>query len=176
MRASTASLSRMAEAKDPIQEARAQWIRHGWEDAADGMAMVTSLTRVQQLFRERIDATLRPYGLTFARFEVMRLISFTRSGTMTMSRLGSLLQVHATTVTSAVERLVQQGYVERARSSTDRRVIHASLTAEGTRVVEEATVSLNTEVFAKPGVDDAATRRLYAALTELRAALGDLPQ
>lgn len=166
----------MAEAKDPIQEARAQWIRHGWEDAADGMAVVTSLTRVQQLFRERIDATLRPYGLTFARFEVMRLISFTRSGAMTMSRLGSLLQVHATTVTSAVERLVQQGYVERSRSQTDRRVIHASLTPEGSRVIEQATAALNAEVFAKPGLSDDATVRLYEALTELRSALGDLPR
>lgn len=164
----------MAEAKDPIQEARAQWIRHGWDDAADGMAMITSLTRVQQLFQERIDAALRPHGLTFARFEVMRLISFTRSGSMTMSRLGSLLQVHATTVTSAVERLVQQGYVDRTRSEEDRRVIHASLTAEGARVVEAATATLNAEVFARAGGDD--TRRLYDALTELRAALGDLPR
>jgi DNA-binding MarR family transcriptional regulator len=166
----------MAEARDPIQEARAQWLRHGWEDAADGMAMVTSLTRVQQLFQERIDATLRPYALTFARFEVMRLISFTRSGSMTMSRLGSLLQVHATTVTSAVERLVQQGYVERTRSAEDRRVIHASLTAEGAQVVEQATLALNAEVFTRPGLDDTGTARLYDALSELRAALGDLPR
>ncbi|GGO92671.1 MarR family transcriptional regulator [Nocardioides phosphati] len=166
----------MPEAKDPIQQARAQWVRHGWEDAADGMAMVTTLTRVQQLFQERIDATLRPYALTFARFEVMRLISFTRSGSMTMSRLGSLLQVHATTVTSAVERLVQQGYVERARSEEDRRVIHASLTPEGARVVEEATAALNAEVFTNPGLDPTGTRRLYDALAALRAALGDLPR
>lgn len=166
----------MAEAKDPIQQARAQWVRHGWEDAADGMAMVTSLTRVQQLFQERIDATLRPFSLTFARFEVMRLISFTRSGSMTMSRLGSLLQVHATTVTSAVERLVQQGYVERTRSEEDRRVIHASLTPEGARVVEKATQALNADVFTRPGPDAAATGRLYDALTELRATLGDLPR
>ncbi|MDO7867092.1 MarR family winged helix-turn-helix transcriptional regulator [Nocardioides jiangxiensis] len=165
----------MAAPKDPIHEAHAQWLRHGWEDAADGMAMVTSLTRVQQLFLERIDATLKPFGLTFARFEVIRLISFTRSGSMTMSRLGSLLQVHATTVTSAVERLVQQGYVERHRSKEDRRVIHASLTPEGSRVVDEATAALNAAVFARPGLAPADTAQLLGVLTELRGALGDLP-
>lgn len=164
----------MAASKDPIHEARAQWVRHGWDEAADGMAMVTSLTRVQQLFQERVDTTLRPFGLTFARFEVMRLISFTRSGSMTMSRLGSLLQVHATTVTSAVERLVQQGYVERTRSDEDRRVIHASLTPEGKRVVEKATDALNTEVFSQPGLPAADTTRLTTLLTDLRDALGDL--
>lgn len=174
MRSLPANVSGMPASKDPIHEARAQWVRHGWDDAADGMAMVTSLTRVQQLFQERIDSTLKPFGLTFARFEVIRLISFTRAGAMTMSRLGSLLQVHATTVTSAVDRLVQQGYVERVRSAEDRRVIHASLTDEGRRVVEKATAALNSEVFARPGLGADDIVRLTTLLTDLRGALGDL--
>lgn len=159
---------------DPIHEARAQWVRHGWQDAADGMAMVTSLSRVQQLFQERIDTTLKPFGLTFARFEVIRLISFARSGSMTMSRLGSLLQVHATSVTSAVDRLEHQGYVVRTRSDTDRRVIHASLTPDGARVVEEATAALNEDVFARQWLEPTATTSLVDVLTTLRAALGDV--
>ena len=58
---------------DPIREARRQWVAHGWEDSADGMALVTSLMRAQQLLAERIDAELRPLNLTFARYEVLRL-------------------------------------------------------------------------------------------------------
>ena len=94
---------------DPIGEAHRQWVAHGWADAADGMAMVTSVVRAQQLLMERIDAVLRPRGLTFARYEVLRLLSFTRAAAMPMSRLGSLLQVHPTSVTSAVDRLVRPG-------------------------------------------------------------------
>ena len=67
---------------DPISEARRQWIAHGWTDAADGMAMVTSLVRAHQLLMERIDAVLRPLDLSFARYEVLRLLAFTRSGAM----------------------------------------------------------------------------------------------
>lgn len=165
----------MSAPRDPIHEARAQWVRHGWTAAADGMALVTSLTRVQQLFQERIDATLKPFGLSFARFEVMRLISFAREGSMTMSRLGSLLQVHATSVTSAVDRLVQQGYVERTRSSLDKRVIHASLTDEGSRIVEEATAALNSVVFEQPWLPAESTAALVDVLTTVRANLGDTP-
>ena len=58
--------------RDPINEAHRQWVAHGWADAADGMAMVTSVVRAQQLLMERIDAVLRPRGLTFARYEVLR--------------------------------------------------------------------------------------------------------
>ena len=109
--------------RDPISEAHRQWVAHGWADAADGMAMVTSVVRAQQLLLERIDAVLRPRGLTFARYEVLRLLSFAREAAMPMSRLGSLLQVHPTSVTSAVDRLVSQGYVERVRGDADRRVV-----------------------------------------------------
>ena len=61
-----------------------------------------------------------------------------------MTRMGSLLQVHPTSVTSAVDRLEKQGYVERrARSEDDRRVVLASITDAGRDVVERATAGLN---------------------------------
>ena len=159
--------------RDPIHEAQRQWVEHGWVDAADGMAMVTSLVRVQQLLMERINAALRPHELTFARFEVLRLLAFTRAGEMTMTRLGSLLQVHPTSVTSAVDRLVAQGFVERVRSDQDRRVVRAVLTAAGRDAVEAATAALNGEVFETPGLLDGDVRQLTQRLTALRTGLGD---
>ena len=161
--------------RDPIHEAQRQWVEHGWADAADGMAMVTSLVRVQQLLMERINAALRPHELTFARFEVLRLLAFTRAGELTMTRLGSLLQVHPTSVTSAVGRLVAQGFVERVRSDEDRRVVRAVLTAAGRDAVEAATTSLNDHVFTDPGLEADDVRQLTDRLTALRTGLGDLP-
>jgi DNA-binding MarR family transcriptional regulator len=159
--------------RDPIREAHRQWRRHGWDEAADGMAMVTSLARAHQLLMERIDAQLRPFDVTFARFEVLRVLSFARSGSMSMTRLGSLLQVHPTSVTSAVDRLVRQGYVERLRREDDRRVILASLTDEGRDVVDAATEALNRGVFEKPGLDPGQVRQLTDLLGDLRGNSGD---
>ena len=163
-----------AEPLDPIEEARRQWVAHGWGAAADGMAMVTSLTRVQQLIDERIDAVLRPLELTFARYEVLRLLAFTRSGSMPMTRLGSLLQVHPTTVSSAVARLEAQGLVERQRDATDRRVVRATLTTEGREVVEAATEGLNREVFEAPGLGRDDLEALTRLLRAYREQAGDL--
>jgi DNA-binding MarR family transcriptional regulator len=163
----------MAGERDPIHEAHAQWVRHGWADAADGMAMVTSLVRAQQLAMERIETLLRPLDLTFARYEVLRLLSFVESGSMPMTRLGSLLQVHPTSVTSAVGRLVRQGYVERLRREADRRVVLASLTPDGRRVVEQATEQLNVEVFESPGLEGPDVLRLIELLGALRSDAGD---
>lgn len=156
---------------DPIREAHRQWVAHGWDEAADGMALVTSVVRVHQLLMERVDAALRPHGLTFARYEVLRLLAFTRTGSMSMARLGSLLQVHPTSVTSAVERLERQQYVARTRSERDRRVVLASLTDTGRAVVEAATDSLNSSVFAERWSEDLDT--LTSLLGGVRRQAGD---
>lgn len=159
--------------RDPITEAHRQWVSHGWTEAADGMALVTSVVRAQQLVHERVEAVLRPHGLTFARFEVLRLLAFSRRRSMPMSRLGSLLQVHATSVTSAVDRLEKQGLVERLRRESDRRVVLASLTPAGEEVVERATADLNTKVFTSPGLDPEQVHTATELLASLRAAHGD---
>lgn len=139
------------------------------------MAMVTSLVRVNQLLMERIEVVLRPLGLTFARYEILRLLAFvSESGAaMPMARLGSLLQVHPTSVTSAVDRLVRQGYVERVRGTSDRRLVLTSLTPAGRAVVEEATEGLNRDVFEQPGLSAEQVGQLTGLLDSLRAHAGD---
>jgi DNA-binding MarR family transcriptional regulator len=159
--------------RDPIREAHNQWVRHGWVDAADGMAMVTSVVRVQQLLMERIEVVLRPLDLSFARYEVLRLLSFASNGSLPMSRMGSLLQVHPTSVTSAVTRLERQGHVERLRRVSDKRVVLASITDTGRAVVEQATDGLNSHVFEQPGMDRGHVLQLTELLAQLRAAAGD---
>src|SRR5215216_3899417 len=99
----------MADALDPIAEARRQWQAHGWSHTAPAMAAVTSVMRAQQLLLARVDAALAPFGLTFARFELLRLLAFTRHGELPLGKVGQRLQVHATSVTSAVNRLEAQG-------------------------------------------------------------------
>ena len=51
---------------DPIAEAHRQWVAHDWAAAAPGMAAITSIMRVHQIFIARVDEVLRPFGLTFA--------------------------------------------------------------------------------------------------------------
>ncbi|QCX26545.1 MarR family winged helix-turn-helix transcriptional regulator [Nocardioides jishulii] len=173
MPAARSSDPRPTNRRDPITEARRQWEAHGWAEAADGMELVTSLVRAHQLVMERIDTVLRPLDLSFARYEVLRLLSFTRDGAMPMTRLGSLLQVHPTSVTSAVARLVKQGYATRERGAHDGRVVLASITETGREVIEQATQRLNAEVFASPGISPEETAQLTALLGALRRAAGD---
>ena len=135
--------------------------------------MVTSLVRVNQLLLERIEAVLRPLGLTSARYEVLRLLSFSSAGALPMTRLGSLLQVHPTSVTSAVDRLESQGFVQRGRREDDKRVVLASITPTGREVVERATDGLNSQVFERPGLSTEELTALTELLGVIRAGAGD---
>lgn len=158
---------------DPIDEARRQWIAHGWGAAADGMAAVTSIVRAQQIVLQRIDTVLRPLDLTFARFEILTLLSFTKHGSLPMTRMGALLQVHPTSVTSAVDRLESQGFVERLSHPTDRRAVLASITETGRARALVATAALNGQVFEQLGITENQTSQLHTVLRALRANAGD---
>jgi DNA-binding MarR family transcriptional regulator len=158
---------------DPVEEARRRWEAHGWGEAAGGMAAVTSVMRAQQILLARIDEQLRDLELTFARYEVLMLLLFSRSGALPMAVIGSRLQVHPTSVTSAVDRLERQGLVARTPHPSDRRAKLASLTTPGRERALAATARLNKTVFADPGLGDAGVERLVGLLRELRRHAGD---
>jgi len=158
---------------DPVEEAHRHWVDHGWAEAADGMAMVTSIMRVQQILLARIDEVLRPLELTFARYELLMLLTFSRQGSLPLSVIGARLQVHPASVTSAVDRLEAQGFVERQAHATDRRTKLAVLTDTGRKVAADATERLNERVFGDIGLDPGDLAELRRILTSLRRTAGD---
>jgi DNA-binding MarR family transcriptional regulator len=158
---------------DPIAEARRQWADHGWEDEATPMAVVTSIMRVQQILLARADGVLRPLDLTFARYELLMLLSFSRQGALPLGKIGERLQVRAASVTSAVDRLERDGLVARAPNPADGRGTLARLTPAGHQRAAEATAVLNEEVFADLGVEPEALASLFDLLTIVRREAGD---
>lgn len=158
---------------DPILEARRQWEHHGWSRAAPGMAAITSVTRAHQIFMARVDAVLRPFELSFARYELLMVLLFSRRGSLPLNKLGSRLQVHPTSVTNAVDRLERQGLLRRVAHPTDGRTTLAEITPGGRRTARRATDALNSEVFETPGLDPDQIDELIVILGRLREGAGD---
>lgn len=158
---------------DPIEEARRQWRAHGWETAAPGMAAVTSIMRAHQIYLARVDSALRPFDLTFARYELLMLLSLSRTGALPLSRVGARLQVHPASVTNVVDRLEAQALITRLPHPTDRRTTLAKILPEGRRVVELATAALNDQVFTEPGLTDDQADSLFSLIRSLRVDQGD---
>lgn len=162
----------MSKDLDPIAEARRQWEAHGWESAAPGMTAVTTLVRVHQILIERIERALTPFGLTFARFEILRLLGFSRRGRLPMGKIGERLQVHPASVTSAVKRLERDGLLRRTQDEVDGRIVLAELSDAGRRLLEPATAAVNA-VFEDLGLSGNEVDDLISLLDRVRHANGD---
>lgn len=159
---------------DTIAEARRKWEEHGWSGAAEGMAAVTSVMRAQQILQARVDDVLRPFELTFARYELLMLLHFSSRGSMPVTKASQRLQVHPTSITSAVSRLESAGLVVRKPHPTDGRGTLVEVTGKGRRLALEATEALNATVFQDPGLPARRVRTLVSVLQDLRKDAGDL--
>ncbi len=156
---------------DPIDEAARQWARR-W-DGVPAMHAVTSLMRVQQLVLGRLDALLKPHGLTFARYEALVLLTFSSRGSLPLGKMGERLQVHPTSVTSIVRRLEADGHLVRIPHPEDGRAVLAEITDSGRAVVEAATADLVGADFGLGVLDEEDLRRLSDLLRPVRQAAGD---
>jgi DNA-binding MarR family transcriptional regulator len=153
---------------DPIAEATRQWQAHGWHEAAPGMAAVTTITRVNRILVTRIEAALAPLGLSFARFEILRLLGFAREQQLPMGKIGDRLQVHPASVTSAVNRLERDGLIRRRSGSHDNRIVLARLLPAGEAILEEATIRIN-DVFSTLELDSGDLERVVTTLSAIRS-------
>ncbi len=158
---------------DPIEEARAQWSARWEPDVSDAMAAATSVMRAQQVVLAAVDAALRPFGLTFARYEGLVLLLHSRRGVLPLGKMGQRLMIHPTSVTNIIDRLEQQGLVRRLPHPTDGRTTLAELTDDGRRLAKRATLAVNDVAFGLGSLSTADLQQLVRIIRKLRLGVGD---
>lgn len=157
---------------DPIERAGQTWEERFGPAAA--MRAATSVFRVQQILLARFDDALRPHGLTFARYEVLVLLTFSRTGELPLKVIGSRLMVHPTSVTNAIDRLVAAGHVDRRPNPADGRGVLAGITEQGRAVVELGTGALTALDFGLGDLRDGDLDTLFDVLRRVRLGAGDV--
>src|SRR6201992_947771 len=161
---------------DPIDRAGELWERNWPGEDADvyaAMRAVTSIMRAQQILIAELDALLRPYGVTFSRYEALVLLSYSREGSLPLSKVGERLQVHATSVTNVIDRLEAAGLARREPNPRDGRGTLAVITAAGREVVTKAPAELNAARFGLGVLPTADLAKVFELLRQLRVDAGD---
>jgi DNA-binding MarR family transcriptional regulator len=158
---------------DPIAEARRQWNKHWGAGATPSMSAVTSIMRVHQILMGRLNATLKPFKLTFPRYEALMLLYYSRNGSLPLGKMGARLQVHRTSVTNLVDGLERHGYARRVPHEHDRRTTLAEITPGGRGVAEAATERLNTERFGTAPLTRGELDQMTELLRRIRAHADD---
>ncbi|MCX4917118.1 MarR family winged helix-turn-helix transcriptional regulator [Streptomyces sp. NPDC060011] len=156
---------------DPIARADEHW-QQRW-GSVPSMAAITSIMRAHQILLAEVDAVVRPYGLTFARYEALVLLTFSKAGELPMSKIGERLMVHPTSVTNTVDRLVRSGLVDKRPNPNDGRGTLASITEKGREVCDAATRDLMGMDFGLGAYDAEECAEIFAMLRPLRVAAHD---
>ncbi|MGH8991572.1 MAG: MarR family winged helix-turn-helix transcriptional regulator [Acidimicrobiia bacterium] len=156
---------------DPIDEARRHW--EGRWERGDAMAAATSVMRAAQIILAAVDEAVAPYDLTFARYEALVLLQFSRKGSLPLGKMGERLMIHPTSVTNIIDRLEASGFVRRVPHTTDRRTTLAEITDDGRDVVNEATRAVTAVSFALDGLSAKELEQLTRLLRRLRLSAGD---
>jgi DNA-binding MarR family transcriptional regulator len=156
---------------DPIARAAQTWESRFGDSKA--MAAVTAIMRVQQILLAQLDALLRPHGLTFARYEALVLLSFSRDGALPMRIIGERLMVHPTSVTNTIDRLEQQQLVVRKPNPRDGRGTLAEITQAGRDVMRRATDDLMAAKFGMGSYSHEQLEDMFGLLRDLRVTAGD---
>jgi DNA-binding MarR family transcriptional regulator len=158
---------------DPIEEARVHWLDRWDPDVSEAMAAATSIMRAQQVVLAAVDGALRPFGLTFARYEGLVLLLFSRQGSLPMGKMGQRLMIHPTSVTNIVDRLEAEDLVHRVPHPSDGRTTLVEITEDGRRLARRATRAVNDVTFGLDCLDKNDQQELIRILRKLRVGVGD---
>lgn len=93
--------------------------------------------------------------LFISKSELLTLLQVDRNGEIIMSQIADYINIPMSTATGLVERLVKKGYLERARSESDRRIVTIRLTDEGKKLAGEMKETISGYI-----------KLIYNALTE----------
>lgn len=96
-----------------------------------------AVTRIFNAYNE-ISRSINPAQLVkvdLTSSQIKVLISFAEKESFTMTELSNAHSVSVSTMTSMVDRLIQNGLLKRDKDDTDRRIVRVCLTAEGKKMV-----------------------------------------
>jgi DNA-binding MarR family transcriptional regulator len=140
------------------------------------LRLLTCSSLVERQVRRRLR---EEFGITLPRFDVLaQLEAASRDDVrgLTMSELSRRLMVTNGNLTGLIERLVQEGLVNRAASATDRRTQIVHLSAAGRRALHAMAPRHERwidDMFEELSAED--REQLYALLGKLRASVKRLP-
>lgn len=128
-----------------------------------------NLLRTAAAVSGQLDQVLKPFGLTTASYNVLRILRGSDPSALNCGEIRARLVTRMPDVTRLLDRMEKTGWLRRERQSEDRRQVHIALTPEGHRVLAEIDPLIEAEhrrCFS--ALDQEEIRSLIELLTEVR--------
>jgi DNA-binding MarR family transcriptional regulator len=135
------------------------------------------VARLDRALRREIDEVVRPHGLTLARYTALSVIA--RRDGLSNAQLARRSYITPQSMSQVISALESDGLIQREPDPSHRRILRATLTEEGRRVLascDRAVDALEREMLAEvPSQDrDALIAHLTSCVRQLGAGLRGL--
>ncbi|MFH1033410.1 MAG: MarR family transcriptional regulator [Pseudomonadota bacterium] len=93
--------------------------------------LLMGVVRVAENFKKRSSAIFKNYGLTFAQYNVLRVLNSSPGGANTVTNVGKIMLVTGANMTGLAKRLERDGYLIRKSHPHDERVTLLEISPKG---------------------------------------------
>lgn len=106
---------------------------------------------------------LTPYKLSSIQLQMLDILARSDKQILTVNQIKEALTGHNPNVSRSLNKMMDNGLIEKQRSTEDQRVVYIKLTETGTKTTEEAINTL-LEHAPKPKLNNAELKQLFALL------------
>jgi DNA-binding MarR family transcriptional regulator len=96
-----------------------------------------NLSRTAAVVSHEVEQRLRPYGLSPTQYNVLRILRDAGEAGLVQYEVGEQLVAQVPDVPRILARMEKAGWIARVRGTADRRIVRASLTDEGRKLVND---------------------------------------
>lgn len=130
---------------------------------------VVTLLRTADAVRGRLEAALKPWGLSIEQYNALRILRGAPGGSHPTLEVAARMISRAPNITRLLDKLIAKGFVARSAAEGDRRVVRVRITPAGLRTVSEASSAVDrAEAALGRGLSRARLKALVGALDALR--------
>ena len=93
--------------------------------------VMITIVRLSEVYKKKCASVFKNYGLTFAQYNVLRILDNSQNGQSTISRISKLMLVSGANMTGIVKRLAKDGFLIKKSVTEDERIKVLEITPKG---------------------------------------------
>lgn len=97
--------------------------------------VMVAIVKVSEIFKKESDAIFKNYGLTFSQYNVLRILTNSKHGQISVTNASKIMIVSGPNMTGIAKRLEKNGFIIRKRDPKDERITLLEITPKGKQVV-----------------------------------------
>ena len=111
--------------------------KYGYKsDLTTDEKVLIAIVRLSELYKKDCFSIFKNYGITFAQYNVIRILYASENGQNTITRVSKVMMVSGANMTGTAKRLEKGGYLMRKRVPNDERITLLEITPKGKQTLK----------------------------------------